>query len=381
MGRRAVLEGVDHATKALAHFGLVITGQLERLDHGIKLVVPNRPGNKLVTVTAQVILVSQNLKRITIERRAPALRHRERVVAKVDLAAFLIGLVHREIDDPSKGKPVLIGQAKLVTNHRARLAGNPLEDRRLAAKEKRRVALAKAKLKADRLGAFGADVLGQGACGLDTVFAVAPEDIAHAGQTLFLRECVHPVTELAAPAGGRGNGANFGALLLQQLGEDRKARAAEMLGDILHLDRVAQVGLVGAIPKRRVAIRDMRPMGINRRALTELLENALYDRLDRVEDILLRDKGHLKVKLIEISRRTVGARVFVAKTRRDLEILVKAADHDQLFELLRRLRQGVELAGMLARRHQKVARAFGRRGGDDRRLVFAKTLVPHAAAH
>jgi hypothetical protein len=47
---------------------------------------------------------------------------------------------------------------------------------------------------------------------------------------------------------------------VEQLGKDREAGVAEMLGDHLHLDRVAQVGLVGAVPEHRLAVGDLRPV-------------------------------------------------------------------------------------------------------------------------
>ena len=93
------------------------------------------------------------------------------------------------------------------------------------------------------------------------------------------------------------------------------------------------------------------------------------------------DKGHFQIKLVKIGGRTIRARVLITETRGNLEILVKARHHNQLFELLRGLGQSVELSRMQAARHQKIARAFGGRGSDDRGLIFAKSLVPHAAAH
>jgi hypothetical protein len=54
-----------------------------------------------------------------------------------------------------------------------------------------------------------------------------------------------------------------------------------------------------------------------------------------------------------------AARVLVAETGRDLEILVEARDHQKLLELLRRLRQRVELARMQPRGHEEVARPSG----------------------
>ena len=106
----------------------------------------------------------------------------------------------------------------------------------------------------------------------------------------------------------------------------------------------------------------------DRLALGELLEQAAQHRLDRLEDVLLLDEAHLDVELVELAGRAVGAGVLVAEAGRDLEVAVEAGDHDQLLELLRRLRQGVELAGMEPRGHQEVARAFRAGRGQDRRL-------------
>jgi hypothetical protein len=90
------------------------------------------------------------------------------------------------------------------------------------------------------------------------------------------------------------------------------------------------------------------------------------------QHVFLRDEAHLEIELVELARQTVGARVFVAEARRDLEIAVEARHHQQLLVLLRRLRQRVELARMDAARHQEVARALGRGGGQDRRRIFGE---------
>ena len=114
--------------------------------------------------------------------------------------------------------------------------------------------------------------------------------------------------------------------------------------------------------------------------LAEFLEHARDHRLHGREHVVLRDEAHLEVELVELARQTVGARVLVAEAGRDLEIAVEARHHQQLLVLLRRLRQRVELAGMQARRHEEVARAFGRRSGQDRRLELEEPLAFHAAA-
>ena len=150
-----------------------------------------------------------------------------------------------------------------------------------------------------------------------------------------------------------------------------------MLGHVLHLDRVAQVWLVGPVFQRRILVGDQRPVGIDLATAPELLEQPADHGLNRIENILLRDEAHLHVQLIEIGGRAVGTGVLVAETGRDLEVFVEPRHHQKLLELLRCLRQGINLARMQARRHDKVTRALRRRGRDDRRLKFVKTLFPH----
>ena len=106
----------------------------------------------------------------------------------------------------------------------------------------------------------------------------------------------------------------------------------------------------------------------------------MQHRTDRGKDILLGDERHLDIELIMLTRRAVGAARLVAEARRDLKIAVEAGHHQQLLELLRRLRQGVKLSGMQAARDQKIARPFGRAGGQDRRLKLGKALLDHPPA-
>ena len=115
-------------------------------------------------------------------------------------------------------------------------------------------------------------------------------------------------------------------------------------------------------------------------AVSKLLEHARDDGFDGVENVLLGDVAHLEIELVELAGGPVGAGGFVAEAGRDLEVAVEARDHQQLLELLRRLGQGIEFAGMHARRHQEVARPFRGGGGQDRRLVFQKSRRDHALA-
>ncbi len=69
--------------------------------------------------------------------------------------------------------------------------------------------------------------------------------------------------------------------------------------------------------------------------LAELLERPREHRLDRGEDVFLRDEAHLEIELVELAGAAIGAAVLVAEAGRDLEVAVEARHHDQLLELLR----------------------------------------------
>ena len=83
-----------------------------------------------------------------------------------------VALIDREIDDPGKGKAILIGQAQFIANHRVGAACDGFKRLGLAAEEEGRVADLQAKLLADSFCALGADVLGQWSRGLPVLVGI-----------------------------------------------------------------------------------------------------------------------------------------------------------------------------------------------------------------
>ena len=73
------------------------------------------------------------------------------------------------------------------------------------------------------------------------------------------------------------------------------------------------------------------------------LEQMFCQAFEHVDDVFLFDERHLAVDLCEL-RLTVSAEVFIAEAAHDLEVTVEACHHEELLELLRRLRESVELA-------------------------------------
>ena len=135
------------------------------------------------------------------------------------------------------------------------------------------------------------------------LFAFAPENVAETGLAFALRPAVHAVAEGARAATRRRDGPNTRLwVLLDHAGEDLESRAAEMPGDVGHLDRVAQIGLVGAVLLNGRIVGDARELRGHRFAVGELLKHAAHDRLHGGEDVLLLDETHFQIELIELAR-------------------------------------------------------------------------------
>ena len=99
------------------------------------------------------------------------------------------------------------------------------------------------------------------------------------------------------------------------------------------------------------------------------------------EDVLLRGEGHFEVDLVELARAPVGAGGLVPEARGDLEVAFDSADHEQLFELLGRLGEGVELARVEPARHEVVTGALRRRDGQHGRLHLEEPTLGQVGPH
>ena len=91
-------------------------------------------------------------------------------------------------------------------------------------------------------------------------------------------------------------------------------------------------------------------------------------------DLVLVEEGHLQVDLGELGL-TVSPQVLVPEAPGNLEIAVKAGQHQQLLILLGGLGQGVELAGVDAAGHQIVPGALGGGLGEDGGLDLQEPVL------
>ena len=153
--------------------------------------------------------------------------------------------------------------------------------------------------------------------------------------------------------------------------------AANTGGDLDQLQAEAQVGLVAAEAVHGLVPGDRVRSPAGRSPVTASAASSTASEMN-VEHLVLRDEAGLGVELHELVL-PVGPQVLVPQAAGDLVVAVDAADHQQLLEQLRRLRQRVEAARHLARRHEELAGALRRRRHEHRRLDLDEALPLHRA--
>jgi len=204
-------------------------------------------------------------------------------------------------------------------------------------------------------------------------------DPGHALRAVLGGEVAQLLHVAAAPvAGALAVDGLHDAARLDGLGEHAEAAAAHDLGQVDELHAEADV--------RAVAAETLHGLGVlhalQREGMLDAngLEGFLHDVFHHVDDVVALDERHLDVDLCEF-RLAIGAQVLVAEAAGDLVVALDAAHHEHLLELLRALRQRVELAGVRAARHDVVARALGRGVCQDRRLDFQELALVERGAH
>ena len=296
---------------------------------------------------------------------------------KLDRAGFLVFLIKGKINDPAHFKCIFVNQSELFRNLVAQPPAELVKFDAGARHKQNRVALFEAELVFQFIHLFFTEETGN-SLGAGS----GQSHIGNAAHALFLGKGVKLVKERARLVGNAGNRhrlyrlAFFGQVVI-----NAETAVAEKVRRILQHQRIAQIRLVGTVFHHCFAERnaDKRRL-VNLFAVGKFVENGAERVLNHGKHVVLSGKTHLHIHLIEFTRRPVGAGILIAKTRRNLKIFVKTRHHQQLLKLLRRLRQGIKLTRIKPRRHQKVARPFRRRSGQNRRLIFGKTLLAHQLA-
>src|SRR5688572_11168747 len=349
---------------------LLLRRELERVEDArleLLLVDPERAAADLDAVDDEVVGVGDRRAGTARDELLRAGRRpRERMVDGRPARLVLFPLEHREVGYPDEAPGALVDQAELAAEMEAERPEHPRRDRRLAGREE------------DRGAGLAAEerelVLGEELGDRRTHLAVLRVD--EVGEPLrppLLRNLLEAL-ELRARERLRHADEADGRCLP----EDAELRAACGLGRVLDLEPEAQVGLVASEARLRLGVGH----ALERRR--ELVADPLapdcgaHPLHEREEELLVGER-HLDVELRDLLD-AVGAKILVPEADGDLVIAVEAADHEQLLEDLRRLREREEPALLQAARDDEVARPFRRRLEEDRRLDVEEAVGLHLAA-
>ena len=153
------------------------------------------------------------------------------------------------------------------------------------------------------------------------------------------------------------DGLDDGTLLVCGGRKDLELGVGKDVGQVDQVHAIAGIGLVGAIGVHGLPVIH----AAQRRGHldTHAAEGIGQDLFERAHDIVLVHERHLDIDLGELGL-TVGAQVLVAEALGNLVVALDAADHEQLLQKLRGLRQSVEVARLDAAGNDEVAGALGR---------------------
>ena len=140
--------------------------------------------------------------------------------------------------------------------------------------------------------------------------------------------------------------------------EDLELGLPQVIRDVDELELEADVRPIGAVPRKRLGVRDPGNRQLDRRP-ADGLEHVRQHPLVDVDHVLQPHERHLEVELREVEL-PVGALVLVPEAANDLVVALEAGDHQKLLEQLRRLRQGEEGARLAAPGDQEVTCPLGR---------------------
>ena len=185
-----------------------------------------------------------------------------------------------------------------------------------------------------------------------------------------------------APCKGRSarntQGRDTAVFAVGDTGKDLEGDILHRLGDVGQFQGDAQIRLVGAVALHCLGVGDARKR-VRQVGIYRLLEHGANQLFHQRRDLGLAHERGFHIDLSEFGL-AVGTQILVAETLGQLVVAVVAGNHQQLLEKLRRLRQGKELSGMHARRHQIIARTFGRALGQHRRFDIDKASIVKEAA-
>ena len=379
MRRSAKLERMDQVAELLFHLVIFHAKTTKDALLQLRIMDTDRTTAHLETVHDDVIAIARAGKRIGLDLVPILFRnHRKRMMFGGVLLLVRVVAEHGEVDDPQKSMTVALDtesighmQAQRGEHGACRIEGIGSEEKQVA------------RLDAcgflDRIMRLLAEELDDGALAHKIGIGIGVGDPCHALRAICGSDVGKLLNLAARPIASR--------LRVDALHNTAIGSSAREHLEIAVLDKVGQIDElhaeadIGAVATE--AIHRLFPRHTLKRELvlhTGSAEDFLKDTFHEIHHVSLFNKRHLDVDLGELGL-TVSAQVLVAEATGNLVIALNAADHEHLLELLRRLRQSIELARVRTGRHEVIARAFRSRVCKDRSFNLDETTLVESLAH
>src|SRR3989344_1552364 len=375
--RRTELQRIEQEAELLFLLGLVDAENAEyRLLHFLAMDADGA-ATQLGTVEHHVVCTRQRSAGVGLQLLRCALRRRERVVQCAQRAVIVL-FEHREVDHPQR-RPVAGQQLEVMAELDAQRAQRLGDDLGLVGTKEDDIAIDRADAIEDDIEVVFRDELDDRRLQtLDALGALVDLDIGQALGAVDADELGVVVDLAARHACGtrhtKGGHATF--RIVGRAGEHLELDRIELIGNVHQLERDAQVRLVRAIATHGLFERHVREFA--NLQIQHFLEQLADHPFGDTDDVRLVEEAGLDIDLGEFGL-TISSQVFVAETLGDLIVAIEAGHHEQLLEQLRRLRQGKEIAGMGATRHQIVTRTLRRRTAKDRRFDMEEAVLVEVA--
>ena len=339
--RCAIFECVDEEAE-LGHSALRCeTEYLEHLLLQFAVVDTQTASADLDAVAHEVVGLGTNQLRMLLEQGdVVRVGHGERVVGGHQALFLVAPLEEREVDNPQTLKLVLASQTQTVAHletQRAELGASLVG--LVAAEYEHEVAVLGSRLLFQLLQYLGRIEFVDAR--LDRAVSIEFHVDEALGSHLRTLDEVGQLVELLACVVGTARDADT-ADIFGIVEDGECSRAFEHVHQFDKLHAEAQVGLVATEAAHGLVPRHLLEL-CGQLDVEHFLEKMACHILEEVDDVVLIDEAHFAVYLCEL-RLTVGSQVLVAETLGYLEVAVETADHEQLFQCLRTLRQSVKLA-------------------------------------
>ena len=379
MRRSAKLERMDQMTELLFHLIIFHTKTTKHALLQLCIMDTDRTTAHLETVHDDVVAIARAGKRIGLDLVPILFRnHRERMMFGGVLLLVRVIAEHGEVDDPEKSMTVALDtesighmQAQRGEHGACRIEG--------VGREEKQVARLDTCGFLNRIVRFLAEELDDGALAHKVGISISVGDPRHALCAICGSNIGKLLNLAARPIASRLRvDALHNTAVSSSAREHLEIAVLDKVGQIDELHAEADIGAVATEALHRLFPRHAlkRELVLNACSAEDFLENAFH----QIHHVGLFNKRHLDVDLGELGL-TISAQVLIAEATGNLVIALDAADHEHLLELLRRLRQSIELARVRTGRHEVIARAFRSRVCKNRSFNLDETALVESLTH